>query len=182
MGDLIDAFAGLLEGIGASPSGQVILGVITGFILLEVMGLIEYIAVRLLRVGGMFLPSAVRERYIEENEAVIREKSGAIAKLFCAISALSGAMFLKLFCRKGELEALERRQEGERTDARREGIKKAKYDMTSDEVIIIASLITNDKPEYRVFRNKLVHSHSEEEQRKILREYVSYVRHRKQAG
>jgi len=111
MGDLIGAFAGLLEGIGASPFSQIVVSLIAGLILLEVIGLIECGAVRLLRLGAKLLPPAFRDRYIEENEAVIRSVSGPFAKVVCMASAMIGAIRLRISFEKEEIDSLERLQD-----------------------------------------------------------------------
>jgi hypothetical protein len=121
MGDLIGAFAGLLDGIGGNPFGQIILSVIAGLILLEVIGLIECGAVRLLRLGAKVLPPAFRDRYIEENEAVIRSVSGPFAKAVCMASAMIGAIRLRISFEKEEIDSLERKSQGEKRSASSSG-------------------------------------------------------------
>jgi len=108
MGDLIGVFNGLLEGVTELSWGQIALSVAAGFILLELIGLIECSGIKLVRLSARVLPPAFRQRYIEENEAVIRTQSGPIAKVICAISASIGAVSLRFSIHKHELDSLER--------------------------------------------------------------------------
>jgi hypothetical protein len=116
MGDLIGVFAELLEGVTELPWGQIALSVAAGFILLELIGLIECSGIKLLRLSAKVLPPAFRQRYIEENEAVIRTQSGPIAKVLCAISASIGAVSMRFSMYRHELDSLERASQSNRDD------------------------------------------------------------------
>ena len=64
MGDLVGALAGLLGGVTELSWGQIAVSVAAGFILLEVIGLIECAGIKLLHLAAKVLPPAFRERYI----------------------------------------------------------------------------------------------------------------------
>ena len=152
MGDLIGVFAELLEGIGSSPLGQIILGVIAGLILLEVMGLLEFAALQLLRIGTKLLPPAFRKRYIEENEAVIRSVSGPFAKVVCMASAVIGAIHMRLSLGREEIDILERKSHGEKISLLR-GDTDFWFHYHSNIEKILAELIKNSFQRDLVFRS-----------------------------
>jgi len=171
MGDLIGAFAGFLDGISTSPLGQIALSVIAGFILLELMGLIEFSGVLLLRLVARCLPPAFRERYTEENEAVIRSAVGPIGKLFCAISAIAAAISIRLF----QKEFLFRLEASARMEQfRSQGILYSHeyFQMSVEETRAIIDILTSESPNLINYRNRLAHAWSKEEVQRILRDYM----------
>jgi len=171
MGDLIGTLDHLLDGIGTSPLGQIALSVIAGFVLLELMGLIESTGVLLLRLVAKCLPPVFRERYTEENEAVIRSAVGPISKAVCAISAITAAIRIMIF-EKRMLFHLEASAKLENFRSKGVLYEHEYFEISREDSDAIIRILTANSPDLIVYRNRLAHAWRKDEVQKILKDYM----------